>query len=1003
MNNFPTGTVTFLFTDIEGSTKLAQQYPDTWETGRERHHAILKSAIEAHAGYVFQIIGDAFCAAFHTANDALRAAVKAQIDLHAGAWGEATIKVRMGIHTGQADIQTDAEYRGYLAMSRVQRLMSAGHGGQVLISLATKELVGDELRKDVSLRDMGERQLKDFIRPEHIYQLVIPNLPADFPPLKTLEAYRHNLPAQLTSFIGREKELAEIKQAIDAHRLVTLTGSGGTGKTRLSLQVAADLIDQFPDGVWFIELAPLTNPDFIPQTILSVFGIGEQEGKTATQFLIDHLHAKKLLLVLDNCEHLIEACAQLAESLLNKSPALKILASSREALGVKGEMAWHVPSLSLPNIQHLPDIDQLSHYESVRLFIERAALAQPHFQLTADNASDITQICRRLDGIPLAIELAAARVKALSVDQIAARLDDRFRLLTGGSRTALPRQQTLRALIDWSYNLLSADEKILFHRLAIFVGGWMIEAAEQVCGTIGQPLDILELLTRLVDKSLVNVDETSDGVRYRLLETTRQYARDMSMQFDEMQPLRERHLSYYSNFAATAEVELRGRGQVLWMSRLEMEHDNLRAALEWSLQSRPEIGLRMAVALTDFWDTRGHITEARNWFEAMLKATRDRSPTPTRVDALLGAMTVTMRQSDIPQSLVLLNEGTDLAQALGYKVGIAKGLIARGIVKEYFESDTAAADTLYQAALAIWREVGDQLSLGQALGLPAGRARARHDLVRAENLYNESLALFRAVGNDREIAGAFENLSEVAFARRDYDAARRLAEESLALYRKLADKHGIATALRAFSLAVHNQGIIDQAQLASERSVEIFRELSDRACLAYSLTALSRQLYAQNDLSRAAGLIQEAVMLLHEVGEKAAESNALEVAGRIAWAQGNSREAQQRFQAGLILQRDLKDADFTASLLEGFAQTLAADAKPDRALQLIGAAAAYREWIDLAQLQIERAEYDRLVSTLRAQVEAALYQKIWDAGRALTIEQAIELALKTIEEVKRDA
>src|SRR5687768_15276905 len=369
-------------------------------------------------------------------------------------------------------------------MSRVQRLMSAGHGGQVLISAATQELLLEDLPEKVSLRDLGERRLKDLIRPEHIYQLVIPGLPLEFPPLKTLDFYRHNLPVQLTSFIGREKEMEEGRQAILTHRLVTLTGVGGTGKTRLSLQIAADVLDQFQDGVWFVELAPISDPNLVPQAIFSCLGIPEQPGQTILQLLLDYLRAKKLLLVLDNCEHLIAACAELVDTLLGKAPAVKIIATSREALGVSGEMIWHVPSLSLPDARQVPTIAELSQYEAVQLFIERAMLVQSHFQITNANAPAVALICFRLDGIPLAIELAAARVKGLSAEQIASRLDDRFRLLTGGSRTALPRQQTLQATMDWSYELLSEAERALLCRLSVFAGGWTLEAAEGVCSGV---------------------------------------------------------------------------------------------------------------------------------------------------------------------------------------------------------------------------------------------------------------------------------------------------------------------------------------------------------------------------------------------------------------------------------------------------------------------------------------------------------------------------------------
>ncbi len=619
MNKLPSGTVTFLFTDIEGSTKLALGYPDKWESLRTRHHAILQSAMDAHNGYVFQIIGDAFCVAFHTAGDALRAAVKSQTDLHNEDWDDTPIKVRMGINTGTAQISEDTDhsggYKGYTSMARVQRLMSAAHGGQTLISLATEELVRDELPENISLRDMGERRLKDLIRPEHIYQLVIPNLPFDFPPIKTLDAYHHNLPVQMTSFIGREKEMSEIKESILTHRLITLTGSGGTGKTRLSLQVAADLLDQFPEGVWFVELAALSDPNLIPKMILSAFGIPEQSGMTILQLLMDYLREKKILLALDNCEHLIEACAKLVDALLNSAHVLKIMATGREALGVKGEVVWQVPSLSLPDVKHLPALEQLSQYEAVQLFIERATLVQPHFIVTKDNAPAIAQICFRLDGIPLALELAAARVKMLSADQISSHLDDRFRLLTGGARTALPRQQTLRAMIDWSYDLLSENECLLLRRLAVFAGGWTLELAEQVCSDekIDQ-YEILEMPGKLVDKSLVIMIEGSAGTRYRILETVRQYAREKLFESGEGERIRDGHLKAFIDLAEQAEPEIRGHNQLIWLDQLDVEIENLRSALEWAQAQDAESCLRLASLLWRFWDIRDYGSEGLDWF-----------------------------------------------------------------------------------------------------------------------------------------------------------------------------------------------------------------------------------------------------------------------------------------------------------------------------------------------------------------------------------------------------
>ncbi|MBV6451241.1 MAG: hypothetical protein MHPDNHAH_01972 [Anaerolineales bacterium] len=999
----PAGTVTFLFTDIQGSTRLWQEKPVGMSVAHARHNSILRTAIESNHGYVFQVIGDAFCAAFHTPGDALRAALEAQKKLHGGEWGEAVIKVRMGIHTGEAELQEGGDYRGFLTLSRLQRLMSAAHGGQTLVSLATQELLQNRLPEGASLLDMGTRRLKDWNRPEQIFQLVIDGLPSEFPPLRALDASPHNLPAPTTSFIGREKEKAEIKQAITSsslpqveglgmrnHRLITLTGSGGTGKTRLSLQVAADLLDQFADGVWFVELAPLTDPHLIPQTILSAMRANEQEGKTALETLVERVREQKALLILDNCEHLIEAAAKLVETLLSAAPELTIVATSREALGVAGEMAWHVPSLSLPDAKHAAPLDELSRFESARLFIERAALANPRFQLTKDNASFVAQICSRLDGIPLAIELAAARVRALSVEQIAARLDDRFHLLTGGSRTALPRQQTLRAMIDWSFNLLSEQEKQLFRRLAVFVGGWTLEAAEQVCVEERSGFDILELLTRLVDKSLVNMEESSGGVRYRMLETTRQYAREMLMISEETRIFRDQHLDYFLKYAETAQPELRGRRQAEWISRLETEHDNLRAALEWSQNMRPELGLRIAAALVDFWDTRGHLTEARRWLETILQKTAHLAPSPAQVDALLGAMGSALRQSDLDISKKWLEEGLALARTIDYKSGIARALMARGVVIEYFDGNLEQAEQHYNEALNIYRDTGDKLSIGQALGPLASIALKRYDFSRAESLYRESLSLFREVENEREIAGALENLAEVALDRRMYANAHSFAEESLSLYRKQEDKHGIATALRALGIAFHNEGDPDQARSACQESAEIFRELGDRGCLILTLSALARQIQHLGEFHIAFDAIQEARKILDSVGKEMIAASVFDVFGRIAFAMGDLPAARQQFLDGLTFQKEVRDVHFVPSLLEGLAGVI----QSQEAVCLLGAAASLREKSHLPLMQVEQTEYERTISALKTQVTDADFKSLWERGSAMNIDEAIHFALE---------
>ncbi len=603
MNNLPSGTVTFLFTDIEGSTKLAQEYPDQMSSLLARHNEILHRTINAHDGFVFRTVGDAFCVAFHNAIDALWAALEAQRVLHRESWTPAPLKVRMGIHTGPAKLEVssaESDYSGYATLALTQRIMSAGHGGQVLLSQTECDLLDGSLPAGVELIDMGERHLKDILQPSRLFQLYAPDLPSEFPPLHTLQSANHNLPLSLSSFIGRERELAIIRERLEEARLLTLIGPGGTGKTRLSLHTGGEVLSSFKDGVWLVELAPLSDPALIMQTVAAVFGLREGPDRPLVDLVVDYLRGKQLLLILDNCEHLIEASARLADQLLRNCPDFKILASSREALGINGETIYRVPSLSLPE----PDavtLEALSGCESVQLFVERASATNPGFQLMDANASSVAQICHRLDGIPLALELAAARVKVLSAGQIADRLDDRFRLLTGGSRTALPRQQTLQALIDWSYDLLTEPEKALFRRLAVFVGGFTLEAAEAVCAGDGiEPYEILDLLTDLVDKSLVIADERDSSVRYHRLETIRQYARQKLLETDEVMRVRNRHLDYYIEFASLLEKEYINPYQYDIIDKMRPEYDNIRSALSWVVENNIENAARLLCSLPPF-------------------------------------------------------------------------------------------------------------------------------------------------------------------------------------------------------------------------------------------------------------------------------------------------------------------------------------------------------------------------------------------------------------------
>ncbi len=582
----PTGTVTFVFTDIEGSTARWERDRAAMQDAVRRHDAPMRAAIAAHDGVVFKTIGDAFCAAFARLEDAVGAMLDAQRALAVEDFSAVDgLRVRAAIHTGTTD-ERDGDYFGP-AVNRVARLLAIGHGSQVLVSGVTADLVQGDLPSQASLRDLGEHRLRDLARPEYVYQLVAPDLAAEFPALRSLDVLPNNLPRMLTSFVGREAEIAEIAALIDTNPLVTLVGSGGVGKTRTSLQIAANLLDGAGDGVWFIELAPLASGDYIPSTIAHALGITLPPEGDQIEQLTRALKEKRALLVFDNCEHMVEPAARVISAILRTCPSVKILASSRQGLGIAGEATYRMPSLNVPRDADRATLTaaESTHYAAISLFVERAQAGDQRFGLTDDNAPIVADICRRLDGIPLAIELAASRVKMFSPQQINESLNERFRMLTGGSRDVLPRQQTLRALIDWSHDLLDERERVVFRRLGIFVNGFTYAGAVAVAG--GEDLDefeIFDVLASLVDKSLVLAEPQADAVRYRLLESTRAYASERSEVAGERDLLAARHLSYLRNrFAELWSTQERTARQTDIVEAFAAELEDVRYALDGAL------------------------------------------------------------------------------------------------------------------------------------------------------------------------------------------------------------------------------------------------------------------------------------------------------------------------------------------------------------------------------------------------------------------------------------
>jgi predicted ATPase len=716
---------------------------------------------------------------------------------------------------------------------------------------------------------MGEKNLKDIFLPERIYQLNVPDLPSEFAPLNTYGKIRNNLPTQLTTFIGRENEVEQVKKQLEKSHLVTLIGSGGVGKTRLSLQVATELLDKFPNGIWFVELAPITDPDLIPQIILTAADMQTQQGRSALDSLTDFLREKTSLLVLDNCEHLIEACAKLADMLLNAAPNLKILASSREALGVKGEQASHVPSLSIPDLKHLPAAEGLSQYEAVRLFIDRAVLAQPHFTVTDENANAVAQICSRLDGIPLAIELAAARVKVLKAEQIAERLNDRFRLLTGGSRTALPRQQTLRALIDWSYNLLPDEERTFLRRLSVFMGGWTLEAAEAVCGNA----DALDLLSHLVDKSLVSVDfEHGEEPRYYLLETVRQYAREKLIESNEGEITREHHLEYFMRLAESNEARRKTSEQMLAYKQMNLELDNFRLALGWSLgEDTNDYLCEKGLLLANFLDwAEISIEEGVIWLKKGLTLISDNNPkfdlTRAKTMTYLGWLFVSMDESQ--SAIDSLEKSLTIYQSHNPQDKSDWVNTFSNFAYAYLDSDLAKAHDYAQQGLILARSMGEAgyWNLDGALYWVGCVAYRQTEFETAKSNTLEGLAIARQLGDNLSAAGFLQLLGWIEEVQENYDAARTYLSQVQGIYSNNDYSSGIKHVLRDIASLERVAGRYDEARKTLEETLALERDSGSKMGMVDNLWSFGETLIFLSEFEQATKTLRECLQLVHNAG-----------------------------------------------------------------------------------------------------------------------------------------
>jgi predicted ATPase/class 3 adenylate cyclase len=863
----PTGTITFLLTDIEGSTELWEQNPESMRGALIRHDAIFDAAVDDHSGVHVRPRGegDSRFAVFQDAVDAVAAAVEIQQNMASETWGiPDPLRVRIGLHTGVADLRM-GDYYGS-AVNRSARMRGLGNGGQILLSLTTKELVQDNLPEGVTFADMGYHTLKGLSRPENVFQLLIPGLFQEFPPLKSLENLPNNLPAQTTEFIGRKAEIEEIVKNLSKHsvRLLTLTGPGGTGKTRLSQESAAEMMDYFPDGVFFIPLAPISDPELVPTTIARTIGVREGGGLPPLENLKAYLGDKHMLLLLDNFEQVMDATGIVSE-LLAAAPDLKLILTSRIPLQVRGEQEFPVPPLDVPGINVA--LEEIESIECVQMFVALAQAAKPSFEFNRENSAAVAEICRRLDGLPLAIEIAAARSRMLSPQAMLKRLDESLKLLTGGPKDLPARQQTLRGAIDWSYDLLETADRTLFARLGVFVGGFTLEAAEAVCNPNDQ-LDVFTGIETLLTNSLLKLANPGDDEpRFELLQTIREYALEKLVDNGELDELRQRHAEYFNQKSDEIMWQLYSARSVEFLKILETEQDNFRAALKWSLESpdRIGVGIQIAFGIFWFWYRYGHFHEGREWCERLLIQSDELGHHPLRAMVLATIGMMAMWEGDLNVAVGYALESLDIWRALEEPEGLGLSLMTAGIVLLNQGQDDRARPYL-EESVEVFREIGATWLEGTALVHLGNVALGQGDIDAALVYLEKGEIIARQVGDPWQIAFAVNNRGEVARVLGEYDKAHRYYVETEQHYQQADAIGDQARLIHTLAYIAQHEGDLETAEARFRESLESFLELGNKRGIAECLAGLAGLAAERGEVEWAVPLLAASEALLTSFG-----------------------------------------------------------------------------------------------------------------------------------------
>ncbi len=985
-----------------------------------RHEEILRAAIDRSGGYVFKTAGDAFCASFSTPRAAVEAVTSAQRSLTSEEWPTSQpLRVRMGLHSGVCE-ERESDYFGPV-VNRTARLTALAHGGQVLVSGATAELLFDSLAEGVALTDLGRHRLKDLGRPEHLFQLGAADLPDSFPPLASLDNPRvpNNLPAQMTSFVGRDSEITRLRDLIGEYRLVTLTGAGGVGKSRLALQLAAEIVDGPADGVWWVELGPLGDPDRVAGAVAAVLGFREEQDRPLLETLAGQLRGLDPVLVIDNCEHVLDATGRLVEALLLAAPKLRVVATSREALGLAGEAAWRVPSLEERGAREL--------------FMDRAGQARPGWQADAEATETIARICRRLDGLPLAIELAAARTRMMNPARIAAGLDDRFKLLTGGSRTAVPRQQTLEASVSWSYALLADEERALLRRLSVFAGGFSIEGAEAVCtdGALVEEYAVLDLVSRLVDKSLIVFDDHAS--RYRLLETILQFARERLVEAEEMAATRTAHLAFYLDYAEQAEPLLVGGNGPALLTQLELERANLTVALEWADNNgADESMLRLVTALALFWVLRGHTSDGGRWFGRALA--RDDGPSVIRTRALWGAAYVAIYGDDhetgdlcAPQALAMardlddpwtiaratnaynyvalwknpaqaradLAHGVEQARSIGDWFAVADGLKMATIAWQVEDDhEGGAADS--QELLAVAKRLDNKFYEAWYHNVQALGALRRGEVVRARDECERSLELCRAVGDPSTAGVTIAWLGEVEALTGHHDEAKARFETFLQRARATGGDQGFPFALVNLTTLLVGCGEASTAALLLGPLVAEFRGDATRLPMIFAWAlAVYGSALANSDVQAAHEALTGAERIAATANNPWLTGLVHHHLAHLATRQDNAEHAEELHHHALVVRHAHGLRPGVADSLEALAGMAVFHQNPTEAIRILAAVDRLRTELGLARWPADQTLYDERLQSARTQLDEAGFAAAWAEGQLLSIDEAVAYTTRT--------